>query len=148
MATLLFLGDTAACHHLWQRTEGHDVVRQALSPWYKVAIGFESNHAPTLWQALRELEGSSTTGETSTFSVPQYTRDIVHAFRMRTILLFLKQGSHPPLFLLPLLGFASLEELDGFCQEHNLDQVVVADSSLTMNQKAGIVAFLKSPMAL
>ena len=166
MAALLVLGDAVAARHLWRRhtaaasdsnsnkSDTTAAVRQeALAPWWKVGAAMLTHNATALWQALRDLEGSSST---TSLPVAQYARDIAHAYRVRTLQPFIvvaaadSSSSSVPSFLVPLLGFGSLLELQAFAQQHlgTTQQTMATASPPGLSQRAAVLGFLEAQMAL
>eukprot|EP00977_Amphora_coffeiformis_P030123 scaffold44840_cov176-Amphora_coffeaeformis.AAC.2 len=152
MAALLFLGDTTACRHLWRRHAANTDVRLVLEPWWKVAASMMTvdEGGTTVWHALGALGNSD---EGSIIPVAQYAQDIAHAYRMRILYPFVVQHQTVPSFLVSLLGFGSMAELETFCQQYfgnsnNNNNTKKETTGLSMNQQAALLAFLEAQLAL
>ena len=149
MAALLFLGDTVACRHLWRRhTNSNQTLRQTLEPWKNVAAAMHAHDGAALWPALSELEKK----QEEHFPIAQYAQDIAQAHRLRILRPYVtgnNKGLTPPSFLLPLLGFSSMQEVESFCQQSLANSSMApSGDSLSATDRAALVAFLQAQLAL
>lgn len=167
MAVLLYQGDVAACRHLWRRVADQEqTLRQPLAPWWKVGAAMLTHNAAALWQALQELPVAAAAASEASASIPvaQYAQDIAQAYRLRILKPYVtnttttrqQQGMttamRPPSFLVLLLGFSSMQELEMFGQT-NLDAfgnvtTRTGATNLAMPQQAALLAFLEAQLAL
>lgn len=146
MAALLYMGDTVACRHLWRRHAENTDLRAQLQPWWNVGAAMHTTQG--LWQALQELEASSSTSS-NPIPVSQYAKDIAQSYRVRTLLPFVRKGHSPPAFLAPLLGFSTAAECQDFCQRTFAGMAaegVAPKNVLSVQQQAALLAFLESQM--
>ena len=145
MAALLFLGDTTACRHLWRRNSHSETLRAALEPWWNVGAAMMRT-TDGVWPALAALPATAEASSSALIPVAQYAQDIAQAYRMRMLHPFVVQQNVPS-FLVALLGFGSMPELEAFCQQH-FGASKNKEPGLSVNQQAALLAFLESQFAL
>ena len=141
MVSLLYLGDTSSCRHLYRRHRDDEELRRVLQPWWIVAAAmmntmttttttttFDGTTATatttTVWQALEGVQKSFDKDDGSSSNVlpvTRYVHDIAQAYRLRILYPFvkiMKQNTTIPMFMVHVLGFGSMDEVKTFCQQY------------------------------
>lgn len=110
MAGLLYHQKWMAARHLFRRSGALDELR----PWYQVAMAALKPDLEAVWKSLEKLYEDNTLASTL---IQVYVNEITHAFRFSCLRNF-SNTKKIPSYLAPVLGFATVEDMSNFAQEH------------------------------